>query len=31
MLVIPRWGLWLMFTASVVGAWLLAAQLREGR
>ena len=31
MLVIPRWGLWLMFTASVIGAWLLALQLKEGR
>lgn len=31
MLVIPRWGLWLMFTASVVGAVLLGLQLKEGR
>ena len=30
MLVIPRWGLWLMFIASVTGAILLAMQLREG-
>lgn len=26
-LVIPRWGLWLMFGASVTGAVLLALQL----
>jgi hypothetical protein len=24
---IPRWGLWMMFIASVVGAVLLAVQL----
>ena len=28
MLVIPRWGLWLMFLASVVGAFLLLQQLK---
>jgi hypothetical protein len=28
-LVIPRWGLWMMFTASVVGSLLLALQLRR--
>ncbi len=27
MLTIPRWGLWLMFAASVTGAVLLAVQL----
>jgi hypothetical protein len=24
---IPRWGLWMMLTASVVGSYLLARQL----
>ncbi len=27
MLVIPQWGLWLMFVASVTGSVLLAMQL----
>ena len=27
MLTIPRWGLWMMFTASVLGAFLLWRQL----
>jgi len=27
MLTIPRWGLWMMFIGSVVGACLLAEQL----
>ena len=26
-LVIPRWGLWMMLTASVIGSYLLARQL----
>jgi hypothetical protein len=30
-LVIPRWGLWLMFLSSVVGSFLLATQLLSGR
>ena len=29
MLVIPQWGLWLMFAASVTGAVLLGMQLRR--
>jgi hypothetical protein len=24
---IPRWGLWMMLTASVIGSYLLARQL----
>jgi hypothetical protein len=28
MLTIPRWGLWMMFTASVLGAFLLWRQLK---
>lgn len=28
-LVIPRWGLWLMFIASVIGAVLLGLQLMQ--
>ena len=31
MLVIPRWGLWLMFLASATGVILLGMQLKEGR
>ena len=27
MLTIPRWGLWMMLTASVLGSYLLARQL----
>jgi UPF0716 family protein affecting phage T7 exclusion len=27
MLTIPRWGLWLMFASSCVGAFLLGHQL----
>ena len=27
---IPRWGLWMMFIASVTGSWLLARQLLGG-
>ncbi len=30
MLVIPRWGLWMMFAASTIGAVLLWRQLRNG-
>lgn len=31
-IVIPRWGLWMMFIASVIGAVLLGVQLMsEGR
>jgi hypothetical protein len=29
-LTIPRWGLWMMFTASVLGAFLLWRQLKAG-
>jgi hypothetical protein len=25
---IPQWGVWMMFLASVIGAWFLALQLR---
>ncbi len=31
MLVIPRWGLWMMFAASAIGAVLLWRQLAAGR
>jgi hypothetical protein len=27
---IPRWGLWMMLAASVIGSVLLARQLRGG-
>jgi hypothetical protein len=30
MLTIPRWGLWMMFAASVTGAFLLWRQLKAG-
>ena len=31
MLVIPTWGLWVMFLASVIGAYLLGFQLLHSR
>lgn len=30
-LVIPHWGLWLMFLSSLVGAYLLSVQLGLNR
>jgi hypothetical protein len=29
MLTIPKWGLWMMFAASVTGSILLAIQLKQ--
>lgn len=30
-LVIPRWGLWLMFVSSLIGGFLLGIQLLAGK
>ena len=31
MLTIPRWGLWMMLTASALGTFFLWQQLKAGR